>query len=171
MSVVTKVAEDTFQCYVKGSPEIMVGIMEKASIPQDYLKVLSDYASNGFRVLAIGSKRVPSSSYKTITRDEAERGLTFNGFEVFENKLKPETQAAIQELKEAEIGVVMITGDNSLTGSNIGYKCGISFKSKGMIIVDYKDGNFTEENFIFRERDEEHMETKLSLSNKGDNSE
>jgi magnesium-transporting ATPase (P-type) len=36
----------------------------------------------------------------------------------------------------------MITGDNPLTGSNIGFKCGISDKSKGMIICDYKDGKF-----------------------------
>ena len=45
---------------------------------------------------------------------------------MFENKLKPETKAAIEELKEAEIGCVMITGDNTLTGSNISYKCCIS---------------------------------------------
>jgi magnesium-transporting ATPase (P-type) len=38
----------------------------------------------------------------------------------------------------------MITGDNSLTGSNIGYKCGISDRTKRMIICDYKDDNFVE---------------------------
>jgi len=74
---------------------------------------------------------------------------------VFENKLKPETTAAIRELKEAQIGVVMITGDNSLTGSNIGYKCGISYKDRGMLIVDYKEGKFSEEEFIYRERGDE----------------
>lgn len=31
----------------------------------------------------------------------------------------------------------MITGDNTLTGSNISYKCSISDKEKGLIIVDY----------------------------------
>ena len=31
----------------------------------------------------------------------------------------------------------MITGDNTLTGSNISYKCSISDKNKGLIIVDY----------------------------------
>ena len=68
---------------------------------------------------------------------------------MFENKLKPETKGAIRELKEAKIGVVMITGDNALTGSNIGYKCGISHRDQGMIICDYKDGKFTEENFVY----------------------
>lgn len=93
-------------------------------------------------MLAIASKRLPALNHKEITREIAESDLSFDGFEVFENKLKPETRGAISELKEAEIGVVMITGDNPLTGSNIGYKCGISFKSKGMLICDYKGGHF-----------------------------
>lgn len=69
-------------------------------------------------------------------------------------------------MKDAQIGVVMITGDNSLTGSNIGYKCGISYKDKGMTIVDYKEGHFTEEPFIYRERggeEDEKENTKISL--------
>jgi len=61
---------------------------------------------------------------------------------VFENKLKPETKGAIRDLKNANIGVVMITGDNPLTGSNISYKSGISNKRFGMIICDYRNGQF-----------------------------
>lgn len=48
----------------------------------------------------------------------------------------------------------MITGDNTLTGSNISYKCGISDKSKGMIICDYENGTFIEDKFDFQEDDE-----------------
>ena len=76
--------------------------------------------------------------------------MVFNGFEVFENKLKPETKGAIATLKSAQIGCVMITGDNTLTGSNISYKCDISDKTKGMIICDYVDSKFTEEFLISR---------------------
>lgn len=90
---------------------------------------------------------------KNQGREDIERELYFNGFEVFENKLKPETKAAIEELKEAEIGCVMITGDNTLTGSNISYKCGISEKEKGLILVDYVGNKLTEEVFIFHDYD------------------
>lgn len=79
----------------------------------------------------------------SMTRDEAEKGLLFNGFEVFENRLKPETKGAIATLKAAEIGCVMITGDNTLTGSNISYKCNISDRNKSMIICDFVEGKFT----------------------------
>ena len=57
----------------------------------------------------------------------------------------------------------MITGDNSLTGSNIGYKCGISIRSKGMIICDYKEGKFIEETFTYREREEDTHNTLNSF--------
>ena len=63
---------------------------------------------------------------------------------MFENKLKPETKGAIAELKRAEIKCVMITGDNTLTGSNISYKCEISNKAKHMLICDYENGKFNE---------------------------
>ena len=58
----------------------MATIMDKNSIPHDYQKVLKEYASNGFRVLAIASKRMPKRDYKTITREEAEADLIFDGF-------------------------------------------------------------------------------------------
>jgi magnesium-transporting ATPase (P-type) len=38
----------------------------------------------------------------------------------------------------------MITGDNTLTGSNISYKCSISDKGKDMMIVDFVDGKIVE---------------------------
>lgn len=68
---------------------------------------------------------------------------------MFENKLKPETKGAIAQLKAAKIGCVMITGDNTLTGSNISYKCEISNKAKGMLICDLIDGKFVTEDFDY----------------------
>jgi magnesium-transporting ATPase (P-type) len=47
----------------------------------------------------------------------------------------------------------MITGDNTLTGSNISFKCNISDRTKHMIIIDFVDGKMTEENFIFHDYD------------------
>jgi magnesium-transporting ATPase (P-type) len=36
----------------------MLTIMDKESVPADYLGVLKEYTSNGFRVLAIASKKI-----------------------------------------------------------------------------------------------------------------
>ena len=53
---------------------------------------------------------------------------------MFENKLKKETQGAIKTLIEAQISVVIITGDNPLTGSNIGFKSGVIDPYKNIMI-------------------------------------
>lgn len=99
MSVVTKVlpaqGSEYLNVYAKGSPEMMATIMDKSTIPLNYSQMLKEYTSNGYRVLAIGSKRLETMEYKSITREQAEEGLSFDGFEVFENKLKPETKKAI----------------------------------------------------------------------------
>lgn len=57
----------------------------------------------------------------------------------------------------------MITGDNTLTGSNISYKCDISNKSKGMIICDFNEGRFVQDLFNFQDDDES---TDVSNKNK-----
>ena len=67
--------------------------------------------------------------------------------------MKKETAQAIKELKDAAIDCVMITGDNTLTGSNISYKCSISDRSKQMIIIDWDGKRLTEEQFIFHDYD------------------
>lgn len=115
--------------------------------------MLREYASHGFRVLAIASKSITEENMKEWRREQVEENLVFNGFEVFENPLKKETTAAIEELKAAKIDCVMITGDNTLTGSNISFKCNISDRSKHMIIIDFLDGKMVEENFIFHDYD------------------
>jgi magnesium-transporting ATPase (P-type) len=50
------------------------------------------------------------------------------------------------------MGVLMITGDDPFTGANIGYECGIAFRSKGMFICDYLEDTYTSEEFIYHDR-------------------
>jgi cation-transporting ATPase 13A3/4/5 len=84
MSVVCHISStNTCQVYAKGSPEMMQTIIAPNSIPKNYQEILKDYASHGFRVLAIASKPLPLSQLKSISRTDAEKELIFNGFEVF----------------------------------------------------------------------------------------
>lgn len=48
----------------------MLQIMDKSTIPTNYHEVLKEYASSGFRVLAIASKKI-SKDPKNIQRHEA----------------------------------------------------------------------------------------------------
>ena len=58
-----------------------------------------------------------------MKREDAESGLDFAGFIVFENKLKDSTTAVIEELRRANIRTVMCTGDNILTAICVAQKC------------------------------------------------
>jgi magnesium-transporting ATPase (P-type) len=59
---------------------MMFTIMDKRSIPSDYEAILKQYASHGFRVLAIASKSITEGQLKSISRSDAESQLVFNGF-------------------------------------------------------------------------------------------
>lgn len=84
----SSVTDYNFQIYVKGSPEMMIDIFKKQTVPSNYNDVLKEYASQGFRVLAIGSKKVDKNDI-TKPRLQLEKDINFDGFEVFENRLKP----------------------------------------------------------------------------------
>lgn len=92
---------------VKGSPEKIRTICTKESIPANFTEVLSKYTKEGFRVIALSYKSLllPNNDQLDAAneRDFYEINLTFAGFLIFENKLKPETTANIALLKQNDI--------------------------------------------------------------------
>ncbi|KAJ2703883.1 hypothetical protein FB645_003760, partial [Coemansia sp. IMI 203386] len=113
--------------FVKGSFERIKDISRPESLPADYDKVCTDLAREGCYVLAIAHKRVdiPIGQLQEQTQDEFESGCDFVGLLVFKNMLKPDTDAAIAELKAGSTRTVMITGDTALTGVFIARKSGL----------------------------------------------
>jgi cation-transporting ATPase 13A2 len=53
-----------------------------------------------------------------------------------ENKLKPETIGTVQILQEAEVRVVMATGDNILTATSVARQCKIIDEKKRTLMGD-----------------------------------
>lgn len=89
---------------------------------------MSHYTHRGYRVIACAAKYEPNLSWRKIhkiPREQAESGLSFLGFIVFENKLKDTTTPVITELREAGIRTVMCTGDNILTAISVARECGL----------------------------------------------
>ena len=70
MSVVSSISNRDLYVFTKGSPEVMLSIMSKDSVPKDYHEQLKKYAASGFRILAIGSKKI--SEWKGVDRKEIE---------------------------------------------------------------------------------------------------
>ncbi|CAK9435871.1 uncharacterized protein LODBEIA_P05160 [Lodderomyces beijingensis] len=118
MSVVVSVPNSNNKkiVFTKGAPEIMVDICHEESLPSNFEELLHHYTHLGYRVIACAYKGVDSDK---LERGDAESGLTFTGFIVFENKLKKSTAPTLEALNEAQIRTIMCTGDNILTAISV----------------------------------------------------
>lgn len=142
MSVVTKsLAEDNFKLFCKGSPEMVASLSRPETIPDDLFVVLKSYTQQGYRVIALGTRVIDMSYLKIMKapREDLEAGLDFVGLIILVNQLKPRTTGVIEQLKEAEIKIVMITGDNIQTAVSVARECGIIEQRKSVMEVRVKD--------------------------------
>ncbi len=123
MSVIVKsFLDNTFKAFVKGSPERIRELCLPHSLPSNFDEILQIYTECGFRVLALASRKLKMNYLKAqkVQRDAIETELTFLGFLVMQNKLKPVTTSVIQTLNVANIRTIMATGDNVLTAISVG---------------------------------------------------
>ncbi|KAM4703534.1 LOW QUALITY PROTEIN: polyamine-transporting ATPase 13A2 [Rhinophrynus dorsalis] len=128
MSVITRIPGDSpSTLYMKGAPEMVASLCKSDTVPPDFSAMLRQYTLDGYRVLGFAHRTLPSiNSFEDaqgITRESAERDLTFSGLLVMKNVLKPETAPVIYELRKANIRTAMVTGDNMLTAVNVAKSC------------------------------------------------
>lgn len=153
MSVVTKsLATPDFEVFCKGSPEMIAKLSKADTVPTNLLKSLKKYTEKGYRVIAMGTKTLHGWNYlkiKKTPREEMERELTFVGLIILENRLKAQTTAVIKELREANIKIVMITGDNIQTALSVARECGIVQQQETVIDVEVVKPVHKDENYRF----------------------
>ncbi|KAJ8982591.1 hypothetical protein NQ317_005063, partial [Molorchus minor] len=127
MSVITKSSDtNSYAIYCKGAPETIVSLSTPSSVPENILTELKDYTSQGYRVIALATRRLPGVTIEEVVklhREDVEADLELVGLIVLENRLKPQTTGVIRTLKEANLKVVMITGDNIQTALHIAREC------------------------------------------------
>ncbi|KAF1519888.1 Cation-transporting ATPase 13A2, partial [Eudyptes sclateri] len=141
MSVLVKLpGEASAHVYIKGAPEMVASLCRKETVPVDFSQMLRHYTTDGFRVLGLAYK--PLSTVTTfeealqLPRDSVESSLTFLGFLVMKNVLKPESAPVIHLLRNANIRPVMVTGDNMLTAVNVAKSCRMVEPKERVIFVN-----------------------------------
>ncbi|MHA4740732.1 magnesium-translocating P-type ATPase [Dyadobacter sp. MSC1_007] len=80
------------------------------------------YSSDGYRVLGLASKAFDGDR---MCRED-EYGMTFLGYILLEDPLKQSSAASIQKLRQMNVSVKIITGDNRFAAMHIAQKLGIS---------------------------------------------
>jgi len=102
--------------FVKGAPEILlphcVGGFDKVKELNDKLKEL---AGDSIRIIALCASE----------RNEGLKNLRLIGFIGIHDEIRKEARAAIRDVMEAGVQVVMVTGDNKDTAVSVAKKCGL----------------------------------------------
>jgi len=71
-----------------------------------------------------------------MARSQLEEKSDFLGLIIMQNLVKQETYGAIRELQEAQIGTVMVTGDNILTAISVGRDCQLVTPEETIVRVE-----------------------------------
>ena len=113
----------SYEYVCKGAPEVIKSLCQPSSLPEDFDSVLNEFAQNGMRIIAFAQKPI---SDPNLNQSQIEtKDLTFVGFLLLANPIKPETRKTIQDLQFVNIKNAMITGDHVYTAINVGYASGI----------------------------------------------
>ncbi|KAL8449334.1 hypothetical protein Emed_003215 [Eimeria media] len=127
MSVVAiSVHSKQTQIYSKGSPESLLPLCDKDTVPPGTERRVTGFAAAGYRVLVAAWRPLEQGEdWQTLRRCRAERGLRYLGLFVFENKLKGDAKETISALREAHIDIRILTGDSPHTAIGVAADCGV----------------------------------------------
>jgi len=94
---------------LKGSPEMIISLSDRSTIPSNVSEMLIKLAKRGLRVIAMAYREIdlPFATIERYTQDQIESmgKITFYGLLFFSSKLKTATVSTIQSLHSADISV------------------------------------------------------------------
>jgi magnesium-transporting ATPase (P-type) len=121
--------------FVKGAPREVLQLCTRIlinneivpltnQIRTEILNVNDDYARGALRVLALAKRDLPPRS-GMYTAENVEQDLIFLGLMAMMDPPRPQVEKAIQTCREANIRIVMITGDYGLTAESLARRVGM----------------------------------------------
>ncbi len=118
--------------YIKGAPEVILNASDLFDEEKrSELSKISDFASEGKRVIAFAHKSGKSTSVSDFTYD---------GFAVISDAVRKDVLTSVKECKLAGISVKMLTGDNIDTAYSIAKELGLVSGRKEVINAYDIDG-------------------------------
>jgi Ca2+-transporting ATPase len=131
--------------FVKGAPREVLQLCTKIfvngeAVPltndlrAEILSVNDDYARGALRVLALARRNLPPRT-AAYTADGVEQDLTFLGLMAMMDPPRPQVEKAVRTCREANIRIVMITGDYGLTAESLARRVGMLTTPNSLILT------------------------------------
>jgi P-type Mg2+ transporter len=122
MSALVEAPNGEVQLVTKGAPESLLPICH--SIPAQAQATVDSLFSSGARVVAVGSRKWQGEPKCRLTD---ENSLELAGFIAFEDRPKSDAKASLAQLKQLEVEVKLVTGDNALVAQTVCRSLGIDY--------------------------------------------
>lgn len=175
MSVIVKnVNEPYFKSFCKGSPEKIKELCKADTIPVNFNFILNKYTMKGYRVLALAAKvfKMDYMQSQRVERNVIESNMIFLGLLIVQNKLKEKTSSSIETLHNANLKMVMATGDNILTAISVAKECQLIDSNVPIYTCELNKENNEQvlswnmvDTFLDREEDKSLMEENMQELN------
>lgn len=125
-TVVKSVSKGGMYVFVKGAPEILLGMSDISEADKEaYCTDLLNYQNKAMRTLGLAYAEVKEGK-KVIENGKLNvNGLTFVGVFAISDPIRKEVPAAIKECLNAGVLVKIVTGDTSGTAKEIGRQIGL----------------------------------------------
>jgi Ca2+-transporting ATPase len=131
--------------FVKGSPREVLQLCTQVlvndevvpltnQLRSEIMGVNDDYARSALRVLALARRDLPPRT-GTYTSESVEQDLTFLGLMAMMDPPRPQVEKAVKICREANIRIVMITGDYGLTAESLARRVGMLTTPNSLIIT------------------------------------
>lgn len=136
--------------YIKGAPkeilDLCTGIQRNGNREdiseeerQSIMQANDTYARSGLRVLAVACRPIAREdnlpvALSAYTPELIEQQMTFIGLVVMADPPRPEVAAAVKVCHQAQIRIIMITGDYGLTAESIAKRIGIVVSESPKVI-------------------------------------
>ncbi|CCW72181.1 unnamed protein product [Phytomonas sp. Hart1] len=146
MSCIVRTNDGTY-VVTKGSPETIAALC--SSTPTDLLKISEQTASKGYRVIALGYRRLTQEEcyfkdgVAALKRDDVEKELNFAGLAVYVCPLKKDARETIENLVGGSHRCVIITGDSVQTAISVGRDVTMLLSKRQLIAKLSEDGAVT----------------------------
>jgi cation-transporting ATPase 13A3/4/5 len=134
MSVIAKIGNGPPLLFTKGAPDSLKSLCLPITCPYNYNQKLLDLSSKGLRPIAFAYK-VLNEEDETKEELELVNDLQFLGWAFFANLVKPETTPTIQQLHDADIETIMVTGDYQATANAVAKECRILKEDRELLVL------------------------------------